>query len=194
MIPQLVLASSSPRRAALLRQIGISFQTCPVRIDESVLENEDPELYGRRLAQSKAAEANPDSIPALGADTTVVLDGQILGKPRDKGEARSMLQNLSGNTHQVITAVSICDASNAEVLTATSTVTFRKFSNNEISNYMRTGEPFDKAGSYAVQGIGAIFVERIVGQPSTVIGLPLLETEKLLRMFNIETWRDRLRG
>lgn len=194
MIPQLVLASSSPRRAALLRQIGISFQTCPVRIDESVLENEDPELYVRRLAQSKAAEANPDSIPALGADTTVVLDGQILGKPRDKGEARSMLQNLSGNTHQVITAVSICDASNAEVLTATSTVTFRKFSNNEISNYMRTGEPFDKAGSYAVQGIGAIFVERIVGQPSTVIGLPLLETEKLLRMFNIETWRDRLRG
>lgn len=194
MIPQLVLASSSPRRAALLRQIGISFQTCPVRIDESVLENEDPELYVRRLAQSKAAEANPASIPALGADTTVVLDGQILGKPRDKGEARSMLQNLSGNTHQVITAVSICDASNAEVLTATSTVTFRKFSNNEISNYMRTGEPFDKAGSYAVQGIGAIFVERIVGQPSTVIGLPLLETEKLLRMFNIETWRDRLRG
>ena len=194
MIPQLVLASSSPRRAALLRQIGISFQTCPVRIDESVLENEDPELYVCRLAQSKAAEANPDSIPALGADTTVVLDGQILGKPRDKGEARSMLQNLSGNTHQVITAVSICDASNAEVLTATSTVTFRKFSNNEISNYMRTGEPFDKAGSYAVQGIGAIFVERIVGQPSTVIGLPLLETEKLLRMFNIETWRDRLRG
>lgn len=192
MIPQLVLASSSPRRAALLRQMGISFQTCPVSIDESAIENEDPELYVRRLAQSKAAEVQPASIPVLGADTTVVLDGQILGKPLDKGDAQSMLQNLSGNTHQVITAVSICDSSNSEVLTATSTVTFRKISDNEISNYMKTGEPFDKAGSYAIQGIGAIFVEGIVGQPSTVIGLPLLETEQLLRMFNIETWRNRL--
>ena len=194
MTPQLVLASSSPRRAELLRQIGISFQICPVQVDESTRVDEGPELYVRRLARSKAATAQPASIPVLGADTAVVVDGQILGKPDDEDDAKIMLKILSGNTHRVITAVSLCDEANAEVLTAASTVTFRELSESEISHYARTGEPLDKAGAYGIQGIGAIFVERITGQPSTIIGLPLLETEMLLKRFDIEIWRNRSPG
>ena len=191
MNPLVVLASSSPRRANLLKQIGIAFRVKPVTIDETVGINEDPKNYASRLALAKAQLAQPEDIPIIGVDTTVVLEGEILGKPQDKSDAERMLLNLSGSTHQVITAIAVCDHRAHELRLAEASVTFRNLSKVEISNYIRTSEPNDKAGSYGIQGIGGIFVERIIGQPSTVIGLPLLETEELLVVFGVKTWIDR---
>ena len=188
---QIVLASASPRRARLLQQIGISFRVDPVAIDESVALGENAETYAGRLALAKAKRAQPADVPVLGADTSVVLNGQILGKPNDEADMLRMLKSLSGTTHRVITAVALCNNAMSEVQTANALVTFRSMSSAEIVNYIRTKEPYDKAGSYAIQGIAAVFVEKIIGQPSTVVGLPLHETELLLKKFNIDTWKDR---
>jgi len=183
----LILASQSPRRAELLKQIGISFVQMNVDVDESVLNNEVPEVYVRRLAQQKSLAGWSNSArqwPVLGADTAVVVQGQILGKPLDEADASRMLNLLSGNTHCVLTAVAItypCDSGHREKsLLVESSVSFGPLCQEQIAAYWQSGEPQDKAGSYAIQGLGGQFVQHINGSYSAVVGLPLYETRQLL--------------
>jgi septum formation protein len=181
----ILLASASPRRSELLRQIGVDHVVRPIEIDESTLPGEAPAAYVLRLADAKARALRDrlpkeERRPILAADTTVALDGAILGKPRDAGEARSMLERLSGRTHQVHTAVSVLHEAVASARLSTSDVTLRPLSSREIDWYWRTGEPLDKAGAYAVQGHAAVFIRHISGSYSGVMGLPLFETWELL--------------
>jgi septum formation protein len=181
----ILLASASPRRSELLRQIGVDHVVRPIEIDESTLPGEAPAAYVLRLADAKARALRDrlpkgERRPILAADTTVALDGAILGKPRDAGEARSMLERLSGRTHQVHTAVSVLHEAVASARLSTSDVTLRPLSSREIDWYWRTGEALDKAGAYAVQGHAAVFIRHISGSYSGVMGLPLFETWELL--------------
>ena len=189
--PQITLASASPRRAALLRQIGISFEICVSGIVEERLTQESPESYVKRLAKEKAAAVQHGSLPALGADTTVVLDGQILEKPENRADGLRMLQQLQGRSHKVLTAVSLCDAQRDSTVLASALVNFREADADELARYWRSGEPIDKAGAYGIQGLGAIFIASVCGQPSTVAGLPLVETNQVLRDFGIDVWLHR---
>lgn len=180
------LASASPRRSALLRQIGIEHHVRPVDIDEACAPDEAPLHYVERLAAVKAQTlwnrlAAGERRPVLGSDTTVAIDQHILGKPRDEPDAVRMLQLLSGRTHQVYTAVALRHANGCEQRVSVSDVTFRTLSIDECSAYWRTGEPADKAGGYAVQGLAAVFIERVAGSYSGIMGLPLFETAELLR-------------
>lgn len=182
--PLIYLASASPRRSALLEQIGVAHRVQAVDVDETELHGEPPEQYVRRLAVLKAETlweklAAPQRQPVLGADTAVVLDGQILGKPRDEQDCLRILRLLSGRTHQVFTAVAL-RASSCQSRVNVSDVTFRKLGDDEIQRYWRSGEPADKAGAYAVQGRAALFIERIAGSYSGIMGLPLFETGELL--------------
>ncbi len=187
----IVLASSSPRRAALLRQIGVPFTVQVADVDESLRPGEAPAAYVDRLARDKARIlARPGQL-TLGADTGVVVDGEILGKPTDRGSAVSMLARLSARTHQVITAVAVTDASAMRSLQVVTDMTFRPISGAEANAYWDTGEPADKAGGYGIHGIGCIFARSINGSYSAVVGLPLTETEALLRGFGADTWRYR---
>jgi len=185
---QLILASASPRRQALLEQVGIAFRQQVAEIDETPLQNETAEDYVVRLALEKARAVRQHSdageLPVLGADTTVVVDGRPLGKPDSQAHAREMLQLLSGREHQVMTAVALVREREAVRLN-TSRVWFRPLGENEIDAYWRTGEPRDKAGAYAIQGLGAIFIERLEGSYTGVMGLPLHETGQLLQEFGI---------
>ncbi len=183
------LASASPRRSALLAQIGVAHRVEPVAVDETALEGELPERYVRRLAVLKAetlwqklvqTPAPPQRQPVLGADTAVVLDDEILGKPRDEQDCRRMLGLLSARTHQVFTAVALRASDGCQSRVNVSEVTFRKLEDEEIRSYWRSGEPADKAGAYAVQGRAALFIERIAGSYSGIMGLPLYETGELL--------------
>ena len=179
--PRILLASASPRRSELLRQVGIAHEVRPVDIDEAVLHGEAPSAYVLRLAEAKAAalwrQAGPDlRRPVLAADTTVALEGEIFGKPGSLAEARSMLGRLSGRTHEVHTAVAVLHAGGAAARISRSTVTFRALTSAEIDWYWRTGEPADKAGGYAVQGRAAAFISHIAGSYSGIMGLPLNET------------------
>lgn len=190
--PLIYLASASPRRSALLAQIGIAHQVAPVAVDESVASAESPQKYVTRLAALKAETlwrrlTEPDRLPVLGSDTTVVVDDCILGKPSDEDECVRMLQLLSGRTHQVHTAVALRSAAGSDVLVSISEVTFRELSTAEMRGYWRTGEPADKAGGYAVQGRAAIFISRIAGSYSGIMGLPLFETAELLAARKITT-------
>ena len=183
--PLIYLASASPRRSALLAQIGVAHQIAPVAVDESVASAEAPATYVTRLAALKAETlwrrlTEPDRLPVLGSDTTVVVDNSILGKPADEDECVRMLQQLSGRTHQVHTAVALRSAAGSDVRLSISEVTFRELSMTEMRGYWRTGEPADKAGGYAVQGRAAIFISRISGSYSGIMGLPLFETAELL--------------
>jgi septum formation protein len=184
--PQLILASGSPRRAELLQQIGIGFLQVPVDLDETLLPNESAQAYVQRLAAAKAqlgwqqAQARGYGLPVLGADTIVVLEDRIMGKPADSAEAVDMLLALSGNTHQVLTAVSLVRAEQQLSALVSTDVSFRALQREEILAYWHTGEPADKAGSYAIQGLGGEFVSNINGSYSAVVGLPLLETRQLL--------------
>lgn len=183
--PLIYLASASPRRSALLTQIGIAHRVAPVAVDESVTSAETPETYVTRLAALKADTlwrrlTEPERLPVLGSDTTVVVDDHILGKPADEAECVRMLQLLSGRTHQVLTAVALRSAAGSDVRLNVSEVTFRNLSMAEMRGYWRTGEPADKAGGYAVQGRAAIFISRISGSYSGIMGLPLFETAQLL--------------
>ena len=183
--PLILLASASPRRSALLTQIGVAHEVRPVDIDESVLPNEDPATYVHRLAQSKADAlwltlAAHERKPVLGADTTVAIGREILGKPATDSELLKMLRRLSGQTHQVYTAVALRSASGLDLRLSVTDVTFRPLNDIEIIAYWETGEPADKAGGYAVQGRAAMFIERIHGSYSGVVGLPLFETAQLL--------------
>ena len=179
------LASASPRRSALLDQIGIAHRVQAVEVDESALASEPPDRYVRRLAVLKAETlwqqlAAAQRQPVLGADTAVVLDSEILGKPRDEQDCLRMLGKLSARTHQVFTAVALRAPAGCEARVNVSEVTFRKLAAVEIRSYWRSGEPADKAGGYAVQGRAAIFIERIAGSYSGIMGLPLFETGELL--------------
>lgn len=190
----LYLASGSPRRRELLKQIGVPFVGLATTIDETPLAAEAPEAYVLRLAVAKA-QAGLSALPAsadavvLGADTSVVLDGQILGKPADRAEAMAMLESLSGHTHQVLTAVALASAARSEVRLVTSQVSFRQLSRAEIEAYWASGEPLDKAGGYAIQGLAAIFISHLQGSFSAVVGLPLCETAALLADFGIPCWQ-----
>ena len=186
---QLILASASPRRQALLKQVGIAFRQQVAEIDETPLENEAAEDYVVRLALEKARAVRQhsvtDGLPVLGADTAVVIDGRLLGKPKNPAHARQMLQLLSGREHRVMSAVALVGSREA-VQISVSRVWFRPLGENEIDAYWRTGEPQDKAGAYAIQGVGAIFIERLEGSYTGVMGLPLYETGRLLQDFGIQ--------
>ncbi len=173
--PGVVLASGSPRRREILAALGIVFDVCPADIDEVVLPGEDPVAYVRRLAEAKAATIavdRPDRV-VIAADTTVVIDGEILQKPADPDEARAMARRLSGRTHHVHTGVAVAMGSTGAVDSATSAVTFVPLSAELIEWYVATPEPYDKAGGYALQGAGTAFVERVEGNVANVIGLPV---------------------
>lgn len=179
----LLLASSSPRRAELLAAAGIPFEIFAVPVDESLLDGETPEAHVRRLAEAKAraaAATHPARI-VLGADTVVVIDGQVLGKPRDAAHAAAMLQQLSGRDHEVLTGVAIvAPAGEFSAGVACTRVWFATLTNEDIERYVASGEPMDKAGAYAIQGLGSRFVERIDGSYSNVVGLPVSLVWRLL--------------
>ena len=186
----LLLASASPRRAELLRQIGLPFEVrLPVpAVDESVLPDEAPRDYVLRLARAKAQAVAAPGRVVIAADTTVVLDGVVLGKPGDAPEAQRMLLALSGRTHEVLTAVAVRRDEHCELALVRTAVRLRAVSTAEAEAYVSTGEGFDKAGSYAIQGLGAVFVTGIEGSYSNVVGLPLAETEALLAALGVDTW------
>lgn len=189
--PQLVLASASPRRRELLTQIGIRFSVQTADVDESPLANESPYALVERLARSKAQtvwDARADNIlPVLGADTLGVLDGELLVKPNDFAHAQAMLRKMSGKWHEILTAVALTTTNGTQVLVNRSQVKFRSVSDAEILAYWQTGEPHDKAGAYAIQGRAAVFIERLEGSYSGVMGLPLFETAQLLATAMITT-------
>lgn len=177
---RLVLASGSPRRADLLRTVGLSFTVDPADVDEAVLAGEDAVTYVERVARDKwavVAARHPDAV-VLAADTTVALGGEILGKPADDAAALAMLTRLSGRTHHVHTAI----VANGRSQVVTTGVTFGDLTGDEIAAYVAMGESLDKAGGYGMQSAGAMLVERIDGSPSNVIGLPVRETLALLRL------------
>lgn len=193
----MLLASASPRRSELLRQIGVRFCQMSVDIDESQVPGESAVDYVSRMAMEKAQAGwarQAGALPALGADTTVVCDQYIFGKPADKQDALNMLSRLSGATHQVLSAVAICLGDELALRLSKTSVRFRPISPEECLGYWETGEPQDKAGAYALQGLGGIFVQRVEGSYSNVIGLPMLETEDLLNQAGFPTWDERRNG
>jgi septum formation protein len=188
------LASGSPRRRELLQQIGVTFQVLGADLDETALPGESPVAYVSRLAQAKATlgwERSRDSggVPVLAADTAVVLDARILGKPADMNDAIAMLLQLSGRAHQVLTAVALRTAAGLQVKVSHSTVTFRTIDSSEARAYWETGEPCDKAGAYAIQGYAAVFISDLKGSYSGVMGLPLFETAALLKAAGVTCWQ-----
>ena len=183
----LCLASVSPRRGELLRQIGVPHLTAAPNIDERLLPGEPAEDYVRRMARSKAAAVRTHTLalPVLAADTIVVLDEEICGKPGSEAESIAMLARLSGRTHRVLTAVALAAAGEPALRLSVSEVRMRAISEAEARAYWHSGEPHDKAGGYAVQGRGAVFIEYLAGSYSGVMGLPLFETAELLRAAGI---------
>ena len=210
------LASGSPRRRELLQQIGVSYKLVGSAIDEAVRPGEAPVVYVARLAAAKAdagwanaelawantdARANtgaaratsrePADAPVLAADTAVVLDGKILGKPADRQDAEGMLRQLSGRTHEVLTAIALRTSDGVESRISRSEVTFRRIAADEAGDYWETGEPGDKAGAYAIQGLAAVFIADLRGSYSGVMGLPLFETAELLSKAGVWRWHGR---
>jgi septum formation protein len=197
---KIYLASKSPRRRELLRQVGVDFELLMLRNDtargpdvsEDEVPGESPEAYVARVAGEKAAFAfnvvqmrRMRPRPVLAADTTVTIDGTILGKPLDPDDAARMLERLSGRTHQVLTSVAVHYANMAEQITQVSQVRFAKLTPDAIKAYCASSEPYDKAGGYGIQGLAALFVEHIDGSHSGIMGLPLFETANLLRQAGI---------
>lgn len=191
------LASGSPRRLELLASVGVSVQRLrPPDLDESPLAGEMPEDYVSRLAQAKALAGwrqltidQQAKAAVLGADTTVVLDGDVLGKPDTHSAARQMLQRLSGREHRVLSAVSLTTATFTETRVSSSLVTMLVLDDALIDRYIATGEPFDKAGGYGIQGAAALFIESLKGSYSGVVGLPLRETGELLALAGVPFWQ-----
>ncbi|MBV7405067.1 nucleoside triphosphate pyrophosphatase [Enterobacter sp. ENT03] len=183
----LYLASGSPRRQELLTQLGVSFERILPGTEECRHAQESAQQYVVRLAREKAlagvAQA-PRDLPVLGADTIVILNGEVLEKPQDSLHAAKMLHQLSGQTHQVMTAVALADRQHILDCLVVTEVTFRVLSDDEIMTYIESGEPMDKAGGYGIQGRGGCFVRRINGSYHAVVGLPLVETYELLSNFN----------
>lgn len=190
----LYLASGSPRRRELLRQIGVPFRPLDCAIDETQHPGESAADYVQRLALAKAEAGlrlldGLKSACVLGADTSVVLDGRVLGKPQDAADGLAMLQALSGREHQVLTALALVGEERAEVRLVSSRVRFRPLRAGEAEAYWASGEPRDKAGGYAIQGLAAVFVSQLHGSYSAVVGLPLCETADLLAEFGIPCWQ-----
>ena len=187
----LVLASASPRRRELLHQIGVPHRVQPADLDETRRPGEAVEACVQRLALAKARQVHAgvaDGLPVLAADTVVVLDDQLLGKPRDRDEGLDMLRRLSGRSHRVLTAVALCSDTGLEARLSYSAVRFRTLDAAECQRYWRTGEPCDKAGGYAVQGLAAAFIAELRGSYSGVMGLPLFETAELLQRASVPVW------
>lgn len=190
-MPRLYLASRSPRRRALLEQIGVIYNIVAIDVDESRLVAEAPADYVLRLAQAKAAAglaAVDAGAVVLGADTAVVVDGDVLGKPAGSAHARAMLARLSGRSHEVFSGVAVTDGERIRTALSRSRVIFRDIGTDEIERYVESGEGVDKAGGYAIQGRGALFVARLEGSYSGVMGLPLCETAVLLDDLGVEIW------
>jgi len=182
----LYLASQSPRRQQLLEQIKVQYQLLAIDVEEAVRPEETAEAYVQRVALDKARaglQLRTQDKLVLAADTEVVLDGCVLGKPRDQAHALQILQSLSGRDHQVLSAVALHDGNRHQLRLSSSTVYFRDLSSAEISRYWDSGEPQGKAGAYAIQGLGGAFIERLEGSYSAVVGLPLFETTALLAEF-----------
>jgi septum formation protein len=188
----LILASASPRRRELLQQIGVPHVVQAADIDETPLLDETPGDYVQRLARSKASLVfglRRDSMPVLGADTTVAIDGLALGKPADEREHRVMFERLLAREHAVYSAVALATRAGVAVRLSVTRVVFRTVTENERATYWASGEPRDKAGGYAIQGLGAIFIESIAGSYSGVMGLPLAETAALLVAAGVPIWQ-----
>lgn len=191
----LYLASGSPRRRELLTQIGVPFTVVSAAIDETPFANESAVAYVERLACGKAmagfaALGQASAACVLGADTAVIVDGLILGKPVDQADALAMLMALAGREHEVLTAIALTDGQRCETQCVSSQVRFRAISVEEATAYWRSGEPQDKAGGYAIQGLGSIFVTGLNGSYSAVVGLPVCETAQLLAQFGIPCWQN----
>ena len=192
-INQIYLASRSPRRRQLLKQIGVNFEMRPVSIDETMEKGEAPADYVCRMAQAKAElgwirliQRGLPLRPLLAADTVVVFRGKIIGKPENLANGKKMLSALSGQTHKVLTAVVVVARNKIQKSLSTTTVRFRDISQSEITNYLNGTESHDRAGSYAMQGRAAVFIMKISGSYSGALGLPIFETAQLLEKFNIK--------
>ena len=186
--PFIYLASRSPRRAEILQQLGVRFRVLPSDIDESLQQGESPERYVLRLAEAKAGvcamqlqAVDELGHPVLAADTTVSIDGMILGKPTDEADAHAMLQRMAGRWHEVHTGLALATRHGVETALSTTRVQFSAMNEAEIAAYVASGEPRDKAGAYGIQGLGGIFVQRIEGSHTGVMGLPVHETARLLK-------------
>jgi len=183
--PRVLLASASPRRRELLNLVGIEHEVCPANIDETYLAGEKPREHAERLAREKAVAIDAPDAVTIGSDTIVVVDGQVLGKPRDRAHAAAMLRQLSGRSHVVMTGVAArwrgVLASGLEEVG----VTFRTLSEDDIERYIDTGEPMDKAGAYGIQGFGATIVDRVDGDYFAVMGLPLNRLVRLLQSLGL---------
>ena len=192
------LASGSPRRQELLTQLGVSFERIVTGIEEKRAEGESAQQYVSRLAREKAQAGvvqTPRDLPVLGADTIVILNGEVLEKPHDADHAARMLRKMSGQTHQVMTAVALADSQNVLDCLVVTDVTFRVLTDDEIAAYIASGEPMDKAGAYGIQGLGGCFVRKINGSYHAVVGLPLVKTYELLSNFNsLREGRDNYDG
>ncbi len=195
-LPSLYLASKSPRRRELLQQIGVVHEVIDADVIEVPRTEESPSVYVQRLAREKA-EAGYASLnrlqlgikPVLGADTIVVINNEILEKPRDANHAATMLRKLAGTTHQVMTAVAMVSEGKKAIKLSVTDVVFRALDQNEIAAYWHTGEPRDKAGGYGIQGLGAVFVQQIRGSYTGVVGLPIEQTLELLQEFSVSWWQ-----
>ncbi|QGM22220.1 septum formation inhibitor Maf [Spiribacter sp. 2438] len=189
--PDLYLASTSPRRHEILQRMGVRFETLHQGVDEAVNEEETPEVFVVRLALEKAraglaSRPSGSDRPVLGADTAVVLEDEVLGKPGSQAEAAAMLQRLAGRSHRVLTGVALVDDSYEATRLSLSTVTLRPLLPGEVDAYWRSGEPVDKAGGYGIQGRGGVFIEQLEGSYTGVMGLPMFETHDLLTDFGID--------
>ena len=183
--PKLLLASSSPRRREILEALGLDFEVGSVPVDETPLASETPEGMVVRLATAKAEAAAVPDVVVLAADTAVVIDDEILGKPRDRDDALRMLERLSGREHVVVTGVAVAANGRIDSTVSRTAVVFRDIGRDEAADYWHSGEPRDKAGGYGIQGLGGVFVERIAGSYSGVVGLPVFETAALLKRAGI---------
>ena len=177
---RIVLASASPRRRSLLELLLTDFSCVKPDVDESLRAGESPRDYVSRLAITKASAVDAPGELILGADTTVTVDNEVLGKPKDRADATRMLSMLSGRSHDVLTGVAVRCGDVVDSCVVSTSVTFAKLSQRDISRYLDTEEPWDKAGAYAIQGLGGVFVLRIEGSYSSVVGLPLVETKALM--------------
>ena len=203
-VARIVLASASPRRKALLDQLGLQVDVLPVEIEEAVRSAETASEYVSRLANDKVHAARAqlgdgcivtaDTAVVIGADTVVVIDDAILGKPSDRDAFMAMFARLSGRTHTVLTGVSVSAGGGARRALSRTSVRFRNVTPHEMAAYWDSGEPSDKAGGYGIQGVGGIFVERLEGSYSGVVGLPLAETQQMLAELGVDLWKCRAAG
>ena len=183
--PRVILASQSPRRQELLSLVGIPHEVKPADIDERYLAGESPRAHAERLARTKATKIKEPDAVVIGSDTIVVVDGEVLGKPRDESDAAVMLRRLSGRAHTVVTAVAVAWRGKLESAVEEVGVTFHDLTDDEIADYIATGEPMDKAGAYGIQGFGATIVARVDGDYFAVMGLPLQSLIRLVERLGL---------